>query len=687
MMKTERSNILDILGAQAQYIIPIYQRPYSWDNKQISKLWDDIVDVHNLNKEDYFIGSMVAVAETPMPNEINQFIIIDGQQRLTTLIIFLTALRDSYFENKQYDRAEQIHNSYLTTKYLDNIYRRIESRKNDDEVLACLIEKREGGEKSSRVLHTYNFFKDKIKKSNISYDELQMTVRKLWLVQIVLDRGHGDAQSIFESLNSTGKDLTESDLIRNFLLMDLNPTIQEKVYQNYWVKFEQLFTFNDILDNETVDNFIRDYLTLKTGNISRKDKIYDDFKKYFHYLNIENKNVEICKDLYKKGKIYSQIINGKYDGDSSISKILKSIKDLDINVTYPFFMYLLDLYQEGFITSRDVCKVLEISISFIIRRNICQLPSNVLNKKFALAIAKAKPDNLVNSVSDYLTESEGRERFPKDDEFSEEFIEVPMYNLRTKRYILKSLEEFNNKNTINIDNVTIEHIMPQGNLNIEWQEMIGENYLAIRETNVHKIGNLTLTNYNSEMSNSDFLTKLNMHGGIKLTPYKLNQYFIKNDIKTWNAEEIRKRGELLSAEALKIWKYPDVDAETIEKRKMTKTQYSIDSFRMNENTRDIFNKFDELVRQLDENITRYITGVYVVYQLNKKSFLSISFRVSKFVVGLHLNFDEVNDYKNICRDVTNIGHLHLGNTELPVTKEEDLEYAMELVKQSFNKNK
>ncbi|MFV8401115.1 GmrSD restriction endonuclease domain-containing protein [Mycoplasma sp. CR] len=684
-MKTDKRNVLKILSGNDKYIIPIYQRPYSWGNKQLTRLWNDILKIHKFNKKDYFIGAMVAVAETPLPNEINKFVIIDGQQRLTTLIIFLIALRDCYLESNQQEEAEQIQKQYLTISSEGKTYNRIESKKNDQDTLKYLIEGTPFKNKKSLIIDAYRYFKDQIMISNISMSELFEVLSKLWLVPIILEKDNCDAQDIFESLNSTGEVLTALDLIRNFLIMNLPYNKQDEIYENYWEKLEKLFTIDGILDNTAADNFIRDYLTMQTKNIPNKNNLYDEFKNYFYSLNIFDKNIEICKDLYNKANIYVQIYFSKYSGNESISHIFNSIKDLQINITYPFFMQLLDEYQKGTITSDNVILALKLSISFIIRRNVCSLPSNRLNKIFASLWSHINLNKFSESISEYFFSLRDKERFPRDEEFLRDFINFNVYKNMNKRYLLKSLEENDNKNTINIDNATIEHILPQGNLIDEWQNMLGENYDIIQEEYCHRIGNLTLTNYNPEMSNKSFQKKLTMKGGIKLTPYKLNQYFIVNDIQVWNKEEIDKRSSFLAAEAVKIWTFPEVDEDFIVRKKVSYT--NIDHFITSPWSREVYEIINNYVQTLDQNVSCHITKKYIAYKINDRAFLSLNLKKSSITIGLHMKIAEVNDSMHICRDVTNIGHNHTGKTEFSYTKKIDLAYAFDLIAQSFNKYK
>ncbi|MFV8468205.1 GmrSD restriction endonuclease domain-containing protein [Mycoplasma sp. VS292A] len=685
IMETAQNYISDILSAeQTKYIIPIYQRPYSWTEKQLSRLWDDIIKIHNFKKKDYFIGAMVSVEEKMSASLIKDLVIIDGQQRLTTFIILFAALRDYYLDNKQNYEAQIIQDTYLTISTRQNTYNRIESRKNDQEALVSLIENKPHDKKASLIMSAYDFFMKKIKNSKIKCNELVEAINQICLVQIILNKENEDSQSIFESLNSTGKNLTGSDLIRNYLLMNLKYKEQEHIYSDYWINLEELFTINNTFNNEIADNFIRDYLTMKTRVIPNKDQLYEQFQAYFNNLTIENKNLEVCKDLYLKAIIYEQIINGYYRNDKEVSSILGNIKGLQINITYPFFMQLIDLFEAGKITQEDLCLGLQLSISFIIRRNVCGLPSNRLNKIFASLISHLDLNNFSKSINEYFFSLRDKDRFPRDDEFMQDFKTFNVYKKLNKKYILKSLEEYDNKNHINIDTATIEHILPQGSLGAEWQKMLGENYRSIQEQYRDRIGNLTLTNYNSELSNKPFLTKLIMKGGIQKTPYKLNQYFIENDIQVWNPDQIDKRGSILAQEAVKIWIFPTVEKDFVPKQK---AQYTINDFNTSEESLHIFHMIDDYAMSLSEDVNRYITKTYIVYEIKDKSFLSLAPRVSKIVVGLHLNINEINDSKQICRDVTNIGHLHLGKSEFSFTNNTNPTYAFDLITQSFNKNK
>ena len=537
-MKAEDGNVLKIFNGDTQFIVPLYQRMYSWKEEQCKRLWDDIVFLEKHNKKGHFIGSIVCVVESASISGTSKFMVIDGQQRLTTLTILLIALRD-FLSSKNVTTS-------ITRKFLkndtesENDKYKLALTYNDKDVLIKLIENAPVDDiKNSRILDAYNYFSNQITSSDLTQEQIESAIAKLQIVNIILDASD-NPQSIFESLNSTGMDLSQSDLIRNYILMGLSNAEQSDLYKNVWLPTEKLFNYDK--QSELMDGFFRDYITMKISRIPKEGNVYEEFKKYHQGLNTSNQ--ELCADIYSYAKCYTNIIFSKAN-DAELNEIFADIRLLRMEVAYPFLMYVYNDYNNNKITREDFIKILRYTESYVFRRSICEIPTNSLNKTFAVMKNKINTNDYVNSICANYVLLDSYKEFPKDDEFSQRFVEKDIYHMRVRQYILAKLERFDNKEKLDLGAFTIEHVMPENeNLRYGWKEALGDDWQAIHTQYLHTIGNLTLTAYNSEMSDRPFLEKLNMKGGFADTGLRLNSY-IRNQTE-WNKDKIIERAKILS---------------------------------------------------------------------------------------------------------------------------------------------
>lgn len=350
-MDVRKGNIFEILNGNKQFLIPVYQRFYSWDIEQCKRLWNDIVDMQKMGKVGHFVGSIVNIAEEAMPTGVQKYMIIDGQQRMTTLTLLLLALRDYAIKNPSDTsiNARRIDNMLLKNEYEEGDERyKLLLTQTDRDILISLVEEMPIREDTkSRLIENYNFFEGKIVNREIQPAEVYESIGKLQIVNITLDRAIDDAQAIFESLNSTGKELSESDLIRNYILMDLEPTEQTYVYEHLWRPMEKLFVYET--QQTVMDAFFRNYLTMKLSRIPKLVRIYEEFKLY--HLNCEFKTIrDLCQDLLDYAKYYTNIIFAR-NSDTELKKLYKDIVDLKMEVSYPFLLKIHRDCEEGIITS------------------------------------------------------------------------------------------------------------------------------------------------------------------------------------------------------------------------------------------------------------------------------------------------------------------------------------------------
>lgn len=683
-MDARKGNIYEILNGNKQFLIPVYQRYYSWDIDQCKRLWNDIVEMQKKGKSGHFVGSIVNIAEQAMPTGVQKFMIIDGQQRTTTLTLLLLALRDYAIANPADTtiNAKRIDNMLLKNEYESGDERyKLLLTETDRDILISLIESKPIADGTkSKLLDNYKYFVGKIADQELSPAEIYESLGKLQIVNITLDRTMDDAQAIFESLNSTGKELSESDLIRNYVLMGLEPTEQTYVYEHMWRPMELMFSYET--QDTLMDKFFRDYLTMKLTRIPKQGRVYDEFKLY--HLNCEFSTIrELCQDLLTYAKYYTDIVFAR-SSNPVLKGLYSDINDLRMEVSYPFLIKVHNDYAEHIITEDELLEILRLCISYVFRRSICGIPTNSLNKTFATLRNEIRQDDYLNSIKAFFILRDDYKEFPNDEKFVAAFISRDIYNMRSRNFILSHLENFENKSIIVVENYTIEHIMPQNkNLSIEWQTMLGANWREIQKTYLHTIGNLTLTCYNSEMSDHSFLTKIDMEGGFKESALRLNGFVVKQT--EWTESTIKTRAKLLAEKAKKIWAFPKMtDAELAPYRTNEKPaeRYSLDSYDINVLTKTLFDVLDRRIQNLSPAVKREFKKLYVAYKLDT-NFVDIVFQKQRLRISVNMKYSEVSDPNGICKDITGLGRWGNGDVELFMEHTSDVDRVMEIIEQSY----
>lgn len=558
-MKGTASYLMKFLdGSQKRFTIPVYQRNYDWKKENCKQLFDDLVSVVKEGKDTHFFGSIVSYAHSR-----DEVVLIDGQQRITTvsliLIAIVNALKKGVMKTEDDTLVLRIED-YLVDKY-DKTERKVRLKPFRDDCVAFdrLIYNDEADYiPESKVTINYRYFYDRIVNlKELAVDELFRAIGCLEIIDIELEPQHGDnPQLIFESLNSTGLDLTESDKIRNFVLMNLEPDVQEKYYDKYWNKIEKC-------SRDELDGFVRNYLTIKKGVIPTLKGIYPAFKEY---TKVQGDIESVLKDMLVYAQAYQAVVTFNV-GDDGANEVAKRLDLLDMTVAYPFLMAFVAYAKETELEGKEIFKVFSCVETFIFRRLMCDLPTNALNKIFATlhsSVLKSKREtDLYSSVMIYLLESRKlSSAFPKDEEFINGFTTKNVYSMRAKNkeYIFERLENGSSKekndvvDNIEKGNLTIEHIMPQ-TLTTAWKQALGEDWEAIQERWLHTISNLTLTGYNSNYSNRTFQEKKTMKNGFLDSGIRLNHFVAQFD--KWDEEELGLRKAKLSEMALNIWEYPE----------------------------------------------------------------------------------------------------------------------------------
>lgn len=562
-MKADNINFLEFIGASKRtFYIPVYQRNYDWKKIQCMTLFKDIENIcANNARNSHFLGTIVYVEGDSSAN-FREFIVIDGQQRLTSIMILLKAISDVTINR---ELKQEIKECYLTNRFSPEPLKiKLKPMKSDSLNYQKLINDQIQEMEESQILFNYQLFQNLIKDSIFTPEELYLGVQKLEIVYIQLSKDRENPQLIFESLNSTGLDLTQADLIRNYLLMGQAYARQEQLYNRYWIKLETL------LPDVMISDFIRDYLTLKTSIIPNKDKVYQNFKEYF--ICAESYDIkEFLEELTVYGEYYSWF---KYCNcpDELINLRLSQLQRLKSTVVYPFLLYIFEeYYSRHTIDIHSICKVIDIILSYVMRRLLCEMPTNALNKVFASMvkdISKYNNMDLYEKVIAVLSGKKGKAVFPNDSLLREKLLIKDCYKFSHMKYVLEQIERKQGKEIVDFENLTIEHIMPQ-TLSAKWNIDLGKRAAEIHDRYLHCIGNLTLTGYNSELSNSSFEEK-------KETYEKSNIYLNKKIAKfeNWGEQEIIARSEEMIREIIKIWTCP----EQINKAEIivdTRTEFDI----------------------------------------------------------------------------------------------------------------
>lgn len=699
-MKASEANLLKFLKKSPQFIIPIYQRNYSWTETQCRQLWDDILRTgldEQINA--HFMGSIVYI-ERALSTVTNHesLLVIDGQQRLTTCTLLIAALAD-YLEEQQIPElldifsARKLRNYYLFNpeEQNDRRFKLLLSETDKETLLAVLKHEPLQESASLRVIENYDLFKKLIADNRDKLDKICQGISKLIIVDVALDRDKDNPQLIFESMNSTGLELSQADLIRNYILMGLSPELQNELYRSYWRKMERLF--GQEAYSQYFDDFMRHYLTVKTGTIPNIRKVYDEFKRFsISYFKGNSKG--LVEDIYNYADYYCAFALDR-ESDPNLKLAFSDLRELKVDVAYPFLLSAYHDYKRGRLKNSEMLQVVRLIESYVFRRSICNVPTNSLNKTFASLAKSLNQECYVESLQAQFLLMSSYRRFPRNGEFLREIQIKDIYNFGRRSYFLRKLENHDRKETINIGEYSIEHIMPQNKeLSTKWQAELGENWQEIQETYLHTLGNLTLTRYNSEYSDYSFTYKrikiCNKEGekiGLAFSPLRLNNDF--REIERWGEKQIKDRAEKLAEKAVSIWAIPDLDNEQLVKyEEATKSEnltYSINNFPSllnNEELNNLFQKLRNNILALDFCVSEEYLKLYIAYKA-ETNFVDIIPQAKQLNLVLNMRFADIQDPRGLCRNITDIGKWGNGDVEVKLSNMDDLPYVMGLIRQAF----
>lgn len=555
-MKASETKFQSIIEGTQQYVIPLFQRAYSWDQKEWGVLWDDLVYLsENEDPKSHFIGSIVTIPTTSVPEGVAKYLLIDGQQRITTIFILLTLLRDTANHLGQEVLAAEIHQTMLVNYFKKGVdHLKLLPTQVDRSIFKSLIDENINST-NGRILSSYKFFQRKLKREVIEPEALyKIITSRLSVVSIVLDQDD-NPHLVFESLNAKGRVLTQSDLIRNYFFMRIHVNEQEKMYKEYWKPMQLSL-------GEALTEFIRHFL-MRNGTTVNKSDVYFTLKE-----RIANRDaLNALKEIAEFAIYYKKLISPKKEDDVLLGIALHRINRLEVTTAYPFLLNCYHDYSQGNLTSKDFLDIVTTIENFIVRRFVCNVSTNQLNKIFPNLYVQAQLKDATNFANGVRLVLQTR-NYPKDAEFRTRLIESKLYGAGHRanktKLILETLEaKHHHKEQVPFKELTIEHIMPQ-TVSSWWKQHLGENWQTDFELYLHTLGNLTLTGYNAEMSNAPFPKKC-QH--LIQSHIELNKYF--STIDKWNKVEIEKRAILLTDEAIKIWSYfgdnafQDITSETV----------------------------------------------------------------------------------------------------------------------------
>lgn len=677
-----------MLDGKKQFTIPIYQRTYSWQIKQCQQLFDDILRVGQDDAEPtHFIGSVVYFKPNNSPvTSVPELLVIDGQQRLTTVSLLLLALVHFLKHNPSIhlgnESWEEIYDTYIVNRHRKDSSRlKLSLTKKDRETYGRLVDEIElEADYSRHIAENYYFFVEKIQGHNVH--SVYYGIKKLIIVDVILERDKDNPQLIFESLNSTGLDLSQADLIRNYVLMGQPAEKQRELYEKYWYPMEQRF-------GENIDSlgwFIRDYLTMMEASIPRIGHVYEAYKRFLPSKKGFDSVEEAVKSLHRYAKYYVRIALIK-EQDPVLLKRFKEITKLKVDTSFPFLLAVYNDYEGGRISKEEISEIVTIVINYVFRRAVCGIPTNSLNKTFATIYKQIKHDAYLESVKAAFLLMDGYRRFPTDAEFAKELQIKDVYNFRLRNYLLESLENWNKRELVNAENYTIEHILPQNpNLSLQWQAELGDEWENVKEKYLHTLGNLTLTGYNSELSDRSFGDKKNIEGGFNSSPLFLNESVRCEEV--WDQRAITTRAKKLAEKACIVWGKPTLTEDRLNLYREPELSENVNNYNANHyehlqgEVLDLYNRLEKRVLNLDSAIRVEFKKLYIAFK-SQTNFLDVVPQKKRLRLSLNIEYHKIRDPKGICKDVSELGRWGNGDVEVGLENQDGLDYIMDLVEQAF----
>lgn len=681
-----------IMRQATQFIIPVFQREYRWGDESCTLLWEDILRVgSDLTLPEHFVGSVVYIATEDNAAGFTRWLLIDGQQRITTLTLLLTALRDHIRETGWVPAEEGPTWKRIDSYFLRNTEEegarelKLHLRKHDNATLNALITGNDMPDvPSANVIENYELFRGLLRGADP--DVVYRGINRLVLVDVTLLRGRDDPQLIFESLNSTGVDLSTSDLIRNFILMSLDERVQTRLHTNYWSKIDDLFRNND----RVFENFIRDYLALRTrpAKLERADRVYTAFRTEFAGAGQDPARLEpILQDLLRRARQYAAFTIG--GGTNGLARPFASLRHLG-DVPAILIMRLLEAHEvHGSLKELELLEAVRLIESYMLRRAVIGAQNKGYSLEFAKVAYRIDDAQPLASLKAALARMPASYAFPTDEEFVRALTEGDLYHKRVCFYVLDALENRDLNEQVNTAGFSIEHIMPQNEkLHESWRRMLGENWKEVQKTWLHRLGNLTLSGYNATYSDRPFEEKKTIENGFQHTPIRISLGL--RDLAVWNEAEMSARGERLAARALKVWPALNADTAVIramarEELKTRAAQRPLSTVTMGPNARTLFDALRDRILAVFPEVIEMPETKSVSYH-DPEFFAELIPRANGLSVLIGIDYSEVDGPDETVRDTANYSFVtnasYQGGVLINLRGQDQLEQAMRVIMQA-----
>ncbi|MGI8509465.1 MAG: DUF262 domain-containing protein [Gemmatimonadaceae bacterium] len=636
-MQASETKLQPLIEGTKQYVVPLFQRSYSWDRKEWEVLWKDLIELYEMeNPRTHFMGSIVTMPAISVPEGVTKFQLIDGQQRLTTIFILLTLLRDKARELGESPLADEINNTLLVNPYKSGTdsYKLLPTQADRAAFYALIQHDKMLAE--SRITEAYLYFDRQFKQKQPDIRSLNRIISStLSAVSIVLD-ADDNPYLVFESLNAKGKPLSQADLIRNYVFMRVHIDEQQAIHEKYWKPMQDA-----LADNLT--EYIRHYL-MRGGEVVRQNDVYFALKSSVGTGDVLDK----LRDIAQFAKYYHKMLTPAAESDDDIGSALARLNRIEVTTAYPLLLNCYDDYEAARISREEFLQILAVIENFMIRRFVCNIPTMGLNRMFAALYSQVSQRSGPGFVANLRGVLQAR-GYPKDDEFRQQLISAKLYGVGERatktRLILETMERsFGHKEQVPFGNLSIEHVMPQ-TLTEWWQHHLGSEWEMTRELYLHTIGNLTLTAYNPELSNDDYPTK---RARLEMSHLELNRYFA--NVATWTKDDIERRSHVLADAAVGIWPYfgdsQSQPSDPINVTGTTPTGLSILGQHFSVQTwRDVLEQTMNTIAELEPEKFEQITQQFPrLVGSDQKKFRAIRELKNGFFVEMHLSAKAIQSY-------------------------------------------
>ena len=693
-MQAINRQFTEIINGNKQFVIPVFQRDYSWTIEQCHQMWTDIMGTSSGDDGGHFLGSFVYV-EGSAGAAFSSWLVIDGQQRLTTLTLLLIALRDQIREihwGGEDPTPERIDAYFLKNVYEtgDRSYK-LALRRHDDETLRALVDGNDPSEverNSELVVEAYRYFKELLSSPETDPNRVYRGIARLNIVDVKLEHRIDNPQLVFESLNSTGVDLSQSDLIRNYLLMGLPEEEQTRLYNDYWSKLETLFR----TAGSTPDTFLRDYMALKkkTTTQTRADSIYVEFKDFWRSSSDVKRLDTLLDDMVRFAHYYISFLRPERIDSKPLATAMWQVH-LGSSTHALLIMRLYECYEKNTLSYYDFIRALNLISSYLVRRTILGLQTRDYWSVFARIAHSIGDESSFESFQVALARQ--NYIFPSDESFMQGIQDRDLNGLRICWYILTQLENAGQNEPSPTSEYSIEHIMPRGIDDVpEWKEMLGDEWENVHQIWLHRLGNLTLTAYNSAYSNRPFNEKKTIEGGFNQSAVRLNEY-VRNQAQ-WTVSEMEERGRILAKRAVEIWPHHQADEklilnEEIQELHARSDERNSDSLEMSAPVRELLHAIRDSIQDLGDAI-EVIENKSVCYYNNSARFFTEILPMAYYIrLLIPLDFNEIHDPEELAKDATtwcflpNVTHRDCG-VLIDIWEKQQIAATIQMIRQAFS---